>query len=81
MARVKKKKITGAPTIPTQVAKPSNLLKGLFSKADLDLAPELENKLNGEQETQLSELVTSLTQSIDANEKSQTELTTKQQGH
>ncbi|PKI12707.1 AAA family ATPase [Colwellia sp. 12G3] len=80
MAKGKKnKKSTGAPAVSNHSVKPSGLLKGLFNKADIDLDPELENKLNAEQDTQLSELITSLNKSITDNEKSQAELTSKQQ--
>ena len=75
----KNKKTAGGPVAFNKPAKQSDLLKGMFTKAGIDLDPELENKLNAQQETQLSELVTSLTQSIDDNEKKQAELTEKQQ--
>ena len=70
-------------TIPSKAPNKNNqvsgAIKGLLSKAGIELDSGLENKLNAEQEAQLSELIISLTQSIDTNKKKQTELTTKHQ--
>ncbi|WMS93332.1 AAA family ATPase [Pseudoalteromonas sp. HL-AS2] len=82
MAKNKNKSNTNS-TIPSKASSKNNqvsgAIKGLLSKAGIELDSGLENKLNAEQEMQLSELITNLTMSIDTNEKKQTELTTKQQ--
>lgn len=70
---------TGAPAIPNKTAKHPGVLKSLFSKAGIELEPELENKLNSEQALQLTELIETLIKSIEQNEYSQSEVLSKQQ--
>jgi DNA repair exonuclease SbcCD ATPase subunit len=67
------------PVVASKPLKQSGMLKGLFSKAGIELDPELENKLNAEQTTQLERLIEKLYQSIADNEQSQTEINIKQQ--
>jgi hypothetical protein len=67
------------PVVASKPLKQSGMLKGLFSKAGIDLDPELENKLNAEQTTQLERLIEKLNRSISENEQSQTEINIKQQ--
>jgi hypothetical protein len=67
------------PVVASKPLKQSGMLKGLFSKAGIELDPELENKLNAEQTTQLERLIEKLYQSISENEHSQTEINIKQQ--
>jgi hypothetical protein len=67
------------PVVASKPLKQSGMLKGLFSKAGIELDPELENKLNSEQTTQLDGLIEKLNQSIADNEQGQTEITYKQQ--
>jgi len=80
MAKKKRAKSNvSAPVVPNQQPRQTGMLKSLFSKAGIDLNPELENKLNAEQTTQLEGLIETLNQSISDNEQCQTEITSKQQ--
>jgi hypothetical protein len=70
---------SGAPAIPNKPVKQPGVLKNLFSKAGIELEPELENKLNPEQALLLEKLVETLNKSIEQNEQSQSEISRKQQ--
>ena len=75
--RNKAKSKTSIPEVQNKSVKQSSTLKGLFSKAGIELNPELENKLNTEQTTQLEGLIETLNQSISENEQFQIEITNK----
>jgi chromosome segregation ATPase len=70
---------SGAPAIPNKPVKQLGVLKNLFSKAGIELEPEVENKLNPEQALLLEKLVETLNKSIEQNEQSQSEISRKQQ--
>jgi DNA repair exonuclease SbcCD ATPase subunit len=77
-----KNKAKNKVSIPVVQRKPVNqtgILKGLFSKVGIALDPELESKLNEEQDIQLSGLITTLNKSITENEKNQAELISQKQ--
>ncbi|WP_351015698.1 AAA family ATPase [Shewanella sp. AC91-MNA-CIBAN-0169] len=79
MGKGKNRNKSSAPIVPVKPLKQAGILKGLFSKAGIELDPELENKLNAEQISQLEGLIEKLNQSITDNEQSQAEITAKQQ--
>jgi chromosome segregation ATPase len=79
MGKGKNRNKSNAPIVPVKPLKQAGILKGLFSKAGIELDPELENKLNAEQISQLEGLIEKLSQSITDNEQSQAEITAKQQ--